>query len=417
MSARTGAAEVLRDRRVLAVDGAIVLVLAVITVAGVAVELDGSPFAFGSPVGAYLLAVAACAPLLLRRVYPMSVSFAILVVTAGYHLAGYPGQAPALALFPALYAVTAYGTRIRSLVVAVVVAALWSVIPTLPPHALPWTSWAILGPAIGMVWLAVVGATVRQSRLSVRQGYESAAALAESTMREEQAKERLNMAHELHDVLAHTISVISVQSGVALDRLETDQAGARQAMTTVRSLARQAIPELRAALEMLRNPAENPPDKSPQPGVAQLGDLVDRARGAGLTVELRLKAEGAIPPHIGLIAYRISQEAITNVIRHSDARDARISLMRTGATLELEITDDGSGTDGSSTDGSSTDGSPKPGLGLTGMAERAAAVGGTVETGFVPGGGFRVFATLPLDDGSSAGRATPHIPSNARSPR
>ncbi|MCI0156287.1 sensor histidine kinase [Leifsonia shinshuensis] len=406
MSERTSSADSLRDRRVLLVDGAIALVLAVITVAGVGVELAGSPFVFPSPVGAYMLAVAACAPLVVRRSYPISASIAVLLVTACYHLVGYPGQAPALALFPALYAVAAYGTRIRSLVTAVALAAAWSVIPTLPPHPLPWTSWPILGPAIGMVWLAVVGATVRQSRLTARLGYENAAALAEATLREDLARERLGMAHELHDVLAHTISVISVQSSVALDSIDTDPAAARQAMATVRSLARRAIPEVRATLELLRNPGDADARNVPQPGLAQLPELAEQARDAGLTVELSVDVDDAtIGPHLELIAYRIAQEAVTNVIRHSDATTVRISIRRAGTDLLVEIVDDGHGTDRPL----------KAGLGLTGMSERAAAVGGTVDAGFVAGGGFRVRAGLPGAPGDSADTAARRSPSDTRS--
>lgn len=392
MSERTSSAGILRDHRAARVDGALALALAVITLAGVGVELAGSPFAFAFPAGAYLLAVASCAPLLVRRSHPIGAALVILVVTAGYHVAGYPGQAPALALFPALYAVTAYGPRVRSLVTAVVVAGLWSVVPALPPHPLPWTSWAILGPASGMLWLAVVGATVRQSRLTVRSGYENAAALAEAALREDLARERLGMAHELHDVLAHTISVISVQSSVALDSIDTDPEGARRAMATVRSLARRAIPEVRATLELLRSPGDASPPSLPQPGFAQLAELAAQARDAGLDVELSVHADPAVGPHIELIAYRIAQEAVTNVIRHSDAKTVSMTLRRDGDELVVEVVDDGH----------AQGVPPKPGLGLTGMSERAAAIGGSVDAGFAAGGGFRVRATLPCGRGSRA---------------
>lgn len=399
MSERTSSVGRWSDHRVLLVDAAIALVLAVLAVAGVGVELAGSAYPSAFPAGAYLLAVCSCVPLIVRRSHPVVCAVAILLVTTGYHLLGYPGQAPALALFPALYAVTAYGTRIRSMATAVVIAGLWSIVPTLPPHPLPWTSWAILGPAIGMLWLAVVGATVRQARRSERLDYENRAALAEATLREELARERLSMAQELHDVLAHTISVISVQSGVALDRIDTDPVGARQAMVTVRSLARRAIPEVRATLEVLRNPGNESRRTVPQPGLAELAELAERARDAGLTVELALDPDSATEPQIELIAYRIAQEAVTNVIRHSNATTVRISARRAGADLLVEVVDDGR-----------SDGAPlKAGLGLTGMSERAAAIGGTVDADYAPDGGFRVSARLPCgrrdEDDSAAARS------------
>ncbi len=197
-------------------------------------------------------------------------------------------------------------------------------------------------------------------------------------------EERLRIARELHDVLAHSISVINVQAGVGLALLDSDPEQARTALSTIKAQSKEALGEVRQVLDTLRAPGDAP--RTPAPGLDRLPELVEQAGRAGLSVE----AHGApppLPPGTDLAAFRIVQEALTNVVRHSGSRRARVHLDQEGGTLRIRVDDDGPAT------GADAGGS---GNGLAGMRERAAALGGTIEAGPRADGGFRVLAVLPL---------------------
>jgi signal transduction histidine kinase len=193
------------------------------------------------------------------------------------------------------------------------------------------------------------------------------------------------MARELHDVLAHSISVINVQAGVGLALLDTDPEQARTALTTIKAASKEALGEVRQVLDTLRAPGDAP--RTPAPGLDRLPELVEQAAGAGLTVEIEGEAP-KLPPGTDLAAFRIVQEALTNVVRHSGSRQARVRLDQAEGALRLRIDDDGPAT------GADAGGS---GNGLAGMRERAAALGGTIEAGPRDDGGFRVLAVVPLN--------------------
>ncbi|WP_119295881.1 sensor histidine kinase [Streptomyces sp. YIM 130001] len=198
-------------------------------------------------------------------------------------------------------------------------------------------------------------------------------------------EERLRIARELHDVLAHSISVINVQAGVGLALLDSDPEQARAALTTIKSASKEALGEVRQVLDTLRTPGDAP--RAPAPGLDRLPELVEQAAGAGLTVEVTTEGERiALAPGADLAAFRIVQEALTNVVRHSGSRRARVRVHYAGGGLDLQIDDDGPATRADA--GGS-------GNGLAGMRERAAALGGTIEAGPRPEGGFRVRAALP----------------------
>ncbi|MFD7997699.1 sensor histidine kinase [Streptomyces mirabilis] len=199
-------------------------------------------------------------------------------------------------------------------------------------------------------------------------------------------EERLRIARELHDVLAHSISVINVQAGVGLALLDSDPEQARTALTTIKEASKEALGEVRQVLDTLRTPGEAP--RAPAPGLDRLPELVEQAASAGLTVGIE-KPGGVpkLPPGTDLAAFRIVQEALTNVVRHSGSRHARVRLESAQGTLRLRIDDDGPAT------GTDAGGS---GNGLAGMRERAVALGGTIEAGPRDDGGFRVLAVLPL---------------------
>jgi signal transduction histidine kinase len=195
--------------------------------------------------------------------------------------------------------------------------------------------------------------------------------------------ERLRIARDLHDVLAHNISLINVQAGVALHLIDERPEQARTALANIKDASREALHELRSALDVLRYGDERAV-RAPAPGLAELEGLVDGVRAGGL--EVRTEITGApvtLPTPVDLCAYRIVQEALTNVTRHARARTATVRI-RYGDDLVVEVHDDGRG------------GTVVAGNGVVGMRERAAALGGKLEVGPDPSGGFGVVATLPL---------------------
>ena len=245
-------------------------------------------------------------------------------------------------------------------------------------------------------WLA--GENTRASRVYAGQQAERAAEqaaviAAEQTRQVSQAlaDERAQIARELHDIVAHAMSVIAVRSGVARMVMDADPAQAREALTIIEVTTRRSLHELRLLVGVLRNPGDQPADLSPAPGLADLGRLVTDAAVAGVTAEVDVDGEARpLPPATDLSAYRIVQEALTNVVRHAGPTRARVRISYQPAELCLEVTDDGP-----------RGRRPQPiaraggGHGLIGMRERAALFGGELDAG-PHAGGFRVRATLSL---------------------
>lgn len=198
------------------------------------------------------------------------------------------------------------------------------------------------------------------------------------------AGERMRLAQELHDVLAHNISLINVQSSVALHLIDEQPERAAEALANVKRASAEALDELRAALDVLRD-GESP--RTPAPRLAELATLVDGVRAGGLAVTFESSGvPDGLPAAVQLAAYRIVQEALTNVTRHSSAGNVAVRLTGAGSALEVEVLDDGRG---------ATVSGVHSGRGLIGMRERASALGGTLDTGPTATGGFRVAARLP----------------------
>jgi signal transduction histidine kinase len=195
---------------------------------------------------------------------------------------------------------------------------------------------------------------------------------------------RPELARELHDVLAHHISLINVQADVALQLIDEKPDQARPALTEIKTASGEALRELRAALDLLRRGDAGP--KHPSPRLDDLERLVDTVTASGLNVrfETTEAPTGPIPDAVGIAAYRIVQEALTNISRHAHAQRAVVRLSREGDDLIVEIVDDGVG------------GAAPPGTGITGMRDRAVELGGDLYAGPRPGGGFGVVARLPL---------------------
>jgi signal transduction histidine kinase len=202
------------------------------------------------------------------------------------------------------------------------------------------------------------------------------------------AAERVSIARELHDVVAHAVSVMIVQAGAAELVLDAEPERAREPILAVQESGRQALSELRRLLGMLRPDRLRTSALVPQPGLAELGPLADKLREAGLSVDLHQSGvPDGLPPGIDLAAFRIVQEALTNVLKHADATVAHVALSYGADVIELEVTDDGRGSR------SGTDGG---GHGLLGMRERATAYGGEFHAGPAEAGGYGVIARLPI---------------------
>lgn len=344
---------------------------------------------------AYLLGIAIAVPLFVRRRWPLAVFLASTLLVIAYHALHYPEIRSAAPLAVAIYTAARAG-HLRA--VLVVVAGL----------ALGGLGWLLLGKgeslasALGtqrLVEILLVASLLLLAE-AVRSREAWSAEVADRLRRSEAEREReaerrveqerLRIARELHDVLAHTIAVIGVQAGVASEAPADAPEEARAALRTIREKSREATAEVRAALDVLREPEGDAP-RAPAPGLAQLEELVDVAAAAELQVELSVTgAARPLPAAVDLTAYRIVQESLTNVIRHAEAREATISIHYEPDAVVVEIDDDGRG----STNGAAT---AAAGHGLAGMRERTAALGGRLEAGPAPhrGDGFRVRAWLP----------------------
>ena len=335
---------------------------------------------------ARVLLVIGAGLLLWRHRRPVLVVFGTAAAAMVYLGAGYPYGpvflAVALACFNAIVAGhrKAAWTALGMLWAGHVLVAHW-LYQWLPPSGDPAAPWGQEG--VIAAWVVAIVAVSELARTRREQWARDRAERARAAQRRAD-EERLRIARELHDVLAHSISVINVQAGVGLALLDTDPEQARTALTTIKAASKEALGEVRQVLDTLRTPGDAP--RAPAPGLDRLPELVSQAAGAGLTVELEGSASG-LPPGADLAAFRIVQEALTNVVRHSGSRHARVRLDRDGGALRLRIDDDGPAT------GTDVGGS---GNGLAGMRERAAALGGTIEAGPRPDGGFRVLAVLPL---------------------
>jgi len=213
---------------------------------------------------------------------------------------------------------------------------------------------------------------------------------SEEHSREAVAAERERIARELHDVVAHSVSVMVVQALAGQSALKGEEPETRQALTSIERTGRQAMSEMRRLLTLLREERE----LSPQPGVAQLPELVEETRRAGLDVELTEEGDGTgVPPGVGLAIYRIVQEALTNSLRHSPGSHTEVSLRYGGGRVALRVASQGSNGSATLSGG---------GFGIPGMRERAAVYGGELSAGPDEGGGYVVEARLPLSESEIA---------------
>ncbi|MER5378048.1 histidine kinase [Streptomyces sp. NPDC002553] len=368
----------------------------------------------------WMLLLAGHVPLVWRRRSPLVALLGVVACMAPYYAFDYNPALPAPAIVLALYTVAATGTVRRTLLTGVAV-----LVPTLISNGLTNSDGALDALEISGWIIAVlfIGIAVRYYRLyvaSIVERAERAERTREEEARRRVAEERLRMARDLHDLLAHSITLIGVQTSVAAhvltaDPERLDRKAVAQALDDIAGTCRTARGELRTTLEVLRAQdtvvgvgADPGPGsvsgsvsgaedmRGPLPGIDGLADLAESGRVAGAKVELSVRADD-IPPSVGAAAYRIVQEALTNAVRHGGREDltVRVGLWTADGALRVSVRDDGTGGDDGPGGGAGpSDGTP--GFGLIGMRERARSVGGTLDAGPGPAEGFEVTATLPL---------------------
>jgi signal transduction histidine kinase len=354
----------------------------------------------------YALLIVSGLALMVRRRWPAPVFITAALASLVYYAVGFSDGPGWIALFVALYTLTAYGDGRRSLALAgvgiTVLATGWLIAAAgiEPRAAIGWVFFRIAAA----VMAAALGESVRSRRVVAAEALERARQ-AERT-REEEARsrvgaERLRIAREVHDTVAHAIAIINVQAGVTAYLLDKRPERAREALVTIEQTSAQALHEMRAVLGVLRD-SDN--GRVPHPGLGQVNELTAMAREAGLDLELGVTPSTAsLPSAVDHTVYRILQESITNVIRHVGPTRVTVALEYGTDVLEVRVTDEGSrdtaGGDAGDPQppaGTVNGGSAEPGRGIVGMRERCELMGGELTAGPRPCGGFEVTARLPL---------------------
>lgn len=345
-------------------------------------------------LGAILLLGLTSVPLLARRRWPIPVVLAVLVVSTPYHVLDYPHEATMPASLVAAFAAARYSEPQRRPIAALVAMAAVTV-PVLADEtsgalsdALLGVGWLLMAFFAGLAvrfresWKAVVDARLEQERVD--------------EVERRVAEERVLIAAELHDVLAHGLAVANVQASVAahlIDQLpDRGDAPLQELSSTLHDLSdtsRATLHELRAVLDVLHGGDTEP--TAPAPHLGELQRLVEMAEAADVRVDLETAGlPDELPSTVSVVAYRIVQESLTNVIRHSEADRVSVRIAQDGPRLQISVIDDGPARPGS-------DATPS-GFGIAGMAGRAQAVGGELSAGPVTMGGFEVRASLPLPE-------------------
>jgi signal transduction histidine kinase len=373
-------------RRAWAFDGAIALVVAVLGVLEAFTGLDATHRQGPHWAEASVYAVTG-ALLVLRRRRPVEMQVAILAaMVAEFAFFGSPeGNGVALPMVLGAYAAARFERRHPPWLGLVLAVAMWLAWASLDPMN---TDWAIRAAAL--IWLApgviawLVGALVRSQAQNLEQrrlGREQRAARAV-------AEERNRIARELHDVIGHSVSVMTVQASAVRRRLDASQEAEREALVTVERVGREALQEMRRMVGVLRED-DGHADREPPPGLAQIEGLADKIRAAGLPVDLTVTGEPRpLPGGLDLTAYRLVQEGLTNALRHAlHPRGAEVEVRYDATALALSVRDDGAGVPAD----------VEAGSGLLGMRERVSVYGGDLVARPREGGGFELLATLPLE--------------------
>jgi signal transduction histidine kinase len=337
------------------------------------------------------LSIAVLVPLLARRRFPFAAPAAVYLYCAAVSF--YNGNLVTfsfgifLAVLTSAFLMGMLPDRSQSVSgLAIGVGAAAIVVHNDPDQG--WGDFFFISLLFTIVWLAgnALGAKLTQ----YRQAEERAARLErerEERARAAVAEERARIARELHDVVGHSVSVMTVQASGVRRLLRPDQEREREALLIVEQTGREALAEMRRLVDVLRRPEESPA-LAPQPSLQHLDKLLDQVRESGLDVELKVEGDVAkLPASVDLAAYRLVQEGLTNTLKHAQAHRAEVLVRYGKGEVELVVADDGNGTGGG--DGG--------GHGLVGLRERIAVAGGELDAGPRAGGGFQVRARLPMN--------------------
>jgi signal transduction histidine kinase len=371
-------------RRELLTDGALAAGLAAFVTLGTYFASQNQPARRPFDAGTVALILVAAGALAERRRYPVPVLLVVFGAVLSYFAIGYANGPIWLTLILAYVTAVLRGHRRAAAIVAVIGFLV-----------LPWLDYLIrdaAAPPLAFLaglaaWLLVLLGAAEIVRIRRERVAEAALIEEEETLRRA-SEERLRIARELHDALGHHLSLINVQSGVALHLNEDLPEQVRTSLAAIREASKEGLTELRSVLDILRDEGERAP-RSPTSTLARLDDLVSQAAAAGL--EVRAETVGDVRPlpfGVDVAAFRIVQEALTNVTRHTRGATATVRVSYGEEALTVQVDDDGKG--------SRTDGAAGTGKGIVGMRERVGALGGELQAGPGPDGGFRVRATLPL---------------------
>jgi signal transduction histidine kinase len=371
------------------VDGALAAGLAAFLTVGTYFASQGQPDRRPFDAGAIALVIVAAGALAWRRRRPVAVLGVVFGAALIYFVVGYANGPIWLALIVAYFTAVVGGHRLAA---AVTAAVGFGVFPWLDHLLRDQPGPSLVGMAGLAAWLLVLLGVAEAIRIRRERMVEAARIREEEALRRA-GEERLRIARELHDTLGHHLSLISMQSGVALHLNKELPEQARSSLAAIKQASKEALAELRSVLDILRQEGE-PASRSPTWTLARLQDVVSQAAAAGLVV--RTESDGEVRPlpfAVDVAAFRIVQEALTNVARHAGPATATVRISYGDRDLSVQVDDDGRGL---SAHGSA----PGSGKGLVGMRERVAALGGDLQAGPRPGGGFRVRACLPLDGAS-----------------
>ena len=383
-------------RRPFVVDSLFALLLTILSVAGLLTIHERAPEEAGikdpDALGVILAAMQTL-PLAWRRRHPDHVLSAVGFATVLFYALSYETTLGGIGVMVGLYTVASLCSRRESLIAAGITAIALALVLLVAEEIsadIVVSNYVIFGTA----W--ILGDNVRTRRAYTANLEERAEQLErdrEASTRRAAAEERERIAREMHDIVAHSVSVMVVQAGAARRVLESraNPDSATDALRQIEDTGRSALTDMRRMLGIIRNP-QDAADLSPQPSITRLDSLIAQARDAGVEVEHEVVGDPRpLPSAMDLSAYRIVQEALTNTIKHAGPARARVVVRYMPDRIEIEVEDDGRGAARELRNGKSG------GHGLVGMRERAALYGGLVTAGPRPGGGYSVQATLPLE--------------------
>ena len=347
----------------------------------------------GSSLAGALFGAGLCAPLVYRRASPLGVLALVVCAVPLYLVVDDPSPFFVPPVLVGLYNVAAWGSRGRTLAIAAAVVPFSALVVVMSSPEEGSELGQMLERVSQFALALAVGEAVRSQRAfvaAVRDRADRAARERELEARQRLDEERVQIAQDVHDIVAHSIAAISTQASVGVHIAREEPTKAVEALGSIKAVSAQALHDLRYALGSLRDPSGVGP-RDPTPSVHDLPALVQRARDSGLPVTLRMEGSpDLLSAALQVAIYRIVQEALTNVMRHAGGARATVRIAVRAQEVEVDVTDDGRGVPTAASGSGS-------GSGLVGMRERASVMGGELEAGRHADGGFRVRALLPID--------------------